>query len=163
MDASFIPQTLHGLEVRDVAEPFAMNGHNFLACHDTNRDDLEDTSIRLKELLDVCGKSACKRIALFPDSCESGITDLPRYSRYLPRPSRINQKTSMFTFDRYNREEHSDSAGIDLSKTDLSKGFDWKAMVAATPDGAAALDPRYGKAGIFNDGFSGRFLVKFIF
>lgn len=75
----------------------------------------------------------------------------------------FNQKTSMFTFDRYNREEHSDSAGIDLSGTDLTQGFDWKAMVAATPDGPKALDPRFGKAGIFNPGFQGRFLVKFVF
>jgi hypothetical protein len=75
----------------------------------------------------------------------------------------FNQKTNVFTFDRYNREEHSDSAGIDLSETDLSKGFDWKSMVAATPDGQHGLDPRFGKAAIFNPGFSGRFMVKFIF
>jgi Caspase domain len=56
---------------------FSKNGHNFITCHDTDLDDLEDTSINLKELLDVCGKSACKHIALFLDSCESGITDLP--------------------------------------------------------------------------------------
>jgi hypothetical protein len=75
----------------------------------------------------------------------------------------FNQKTSMFVFDRYNREEHSDSAGIDLSEVDLSKGFDWKKMVLETPDGQHALDPRYGKDAIFNPGFSGRFLIKFIF
>jgi len=56
---------------------FSKNGHNYIACYDTDLDDLEDTSIRLKELLDTCGKSACQRIALFLDSCESGITDLP--------------------------------------------------------------------------------------
>jgi hypothetical protein len=56
---------------------FSKNGHNFITCHDTDIDDLEDTSINLKELLDTCGKSACKRIAVFLDSCESGITDLP--------------------------------------------------------------------------------------
>jgi hypothetical protein len=56
---------------------FSKNGHNFITCHDTDLDDLEDTSINLKQLLDVCGKSACKRIAMFLDSCESGITDLP--------------------------------------------------------------------------------------
>lgn len=56
---------------------FSKNGHNYITCHDTDLDDLEDTSIKLKELLDTCGKSACKRIALFLDSCESGITDLP--------------------------------------------------------------------------------------
>jgi hypothetical protein len=56
---------------------FSKNGHNYITCYDTDPDDLEDTSIKLKELLDICGKSACKRIALFLDSCESGITDLP--------------------------------------------------------------------------------------
>lgn len=56
---------------------FSKNGNNYITCHDTDPDDLEDTSIKLKELLDGCGKSACKRIALFLDSCESGITDLP--------------------------------------------------------------------------------------
>ncbi len=75
----------------------------------------------------------------------------------------FNQKTSQFTFDRYNREELYDSVGIDLSETDLSKGFDWKSMAIATPAGADALDPRYKKAAIFSPGFSGRFLVKYIF
>jgi len=56
---------------------FSKNGHNFITCHDTDLDDLDDTSINLQELLDVCGKSPCKRIALFLDSCESGITDIP--------------------------------------------------------------------------------------
>jgi Caspase domain len=56
---------------------FSKNGHNFITCYDTDPDDLEETSISLKELLNTCGKSACKRIALFLDSCESGITDLP--------------------------------------------------------------------------------------
>lgn len=41
---------------------FSKNGHNFITCHDTDLDDLEDTSINLKTLLDECGKSACKRI-----------------------------------------------------------------------------------------------------
>jgi hypothetical protein len=75
----------------------------------------------------------------------------------------FNQKTGMFTFDRLNREEHSDSAGIDLSEVDLSQGFDHRALLAATPDGQHALDPRFGQDAIFNPGFAGRFLVKFIF
>jgi len=57
---------------------FSKNGHNFITCYDTDPDDLEETSIKLKELLYMCGKSACKRIAFFLDSCESGITDLRR-------------------------------------------------------------------------------------
>lgn len=56
---------------------FSKNGRNFITCHDTDLDDLEETSIDLKQLLDMCGQSACKRIAVFLDSCESGITDLP--------------------------------------------------------------------------------------
>lgn len=56
---------------------FSKNGQNFLTCHDTDLDDLEHTSIRLKDLLDVCETSACKRVAFFLDSCESGITELP--------------------------------------------------------------------------------------
>jgi hypothetical protein len=56
---------------------FSVNGSNFLTCHDTDQDDLEDTSIELKSLLDLCANSACTRIAFFLDSCESGITDLP--------------------------------------------------------------------------------------
>jgi hypothetical protein len=75
----------------------------------------------------------------------------------------FNQKTSMFTFDRYNREDRPQSSGIDLSTTDLAAGFDWHAAVAATGDGAGATDPRFGKAAIFNPGFEARFGVKFSF
>ena len=32
---------------------FSKNGHNFITCHDTDLDDLDDTSINLQELLDV--------------------------------------------------------------------------------------------------------------
>jgi hypothetical protein len=76
----------------------------------------------------------------------------------------FNQKTSMFTFDRYNQEELSTSVGMDLSAVDLSKGFDWQAMaLAASQAAGVSLDPRYKEAGIFNTGFEGRFLIKFIF
>lgn len=71
----------------------------------------------------------------------------------------FNQKTNVFTMDRYNQEELSDSNGISLKKTDLTKGFDWKSMVAA----AGGIDPRYGNAAAYNPGFQGRLLVKFIF
>ncbi|HWR51384.1 MAG TPA: TonB-dependent receptor [Bryobacteraceae bacterium] len=75
----------------------------------------------------------------------------------------FNQKTSMLKYDRYNREEHADAIGIDLSGTDLSRGFDWQAMAASSSEGQWALDPRYKKDVIFNPGFAGRFMVKFIF
>jgi hypothetical protein len=71
----------------------------------------------------------------------------------------FNQKTNMYTFDRYNQEEIASSIGIDLSGVDLTKGFNWQQMVAA----AGGLDPRYGKASVFNPGFQGRLLVKFTF
>ncbi len=75
----------------------------------------------------------------------------------------FNQKTNVFTFDRYTREEHSDSNGIDLSGVDLTQGFDYKALVAASAPNGGDLDPRYRKASDFNPGIGGRFLVKFIF
>lgn len=77
----------------------------------------------------------------------------------------FNQKTSMFTFDRYNEEEISDSAGIDLANVDLTQGFNWQQMAAdaAAANGGVGLDPRYGKAAVFNPGFQARLLVKFTF
>jgi hypothetical protein len=77
----------------------------------------------------------------------------------------FNQKTSMFTFDRYNQEEISSSVGIDLSGVDLTKGFNWQQMAAdaAAANGGVGLDPRYGKASVFNPGFQGRLLVKLTF
>lgn len=56
---------------------FSENGTNYITCHDTDLDDLTRTSISLQSILQGCAKSACKRIALFLDSCESGIADLP--------------------------------------------------------------------------------------
>jgi hypothetical protein len=73
----------------------------------------------------------------------------------------FNQKTNMYTFQNYNREDLYDTYGIDLSGTDLNKGFDWKSMVNAL--GSGARDPRFGKAAWFNPGFAGRVMVKFIF
>ena len=76
----------------------------------------------------------------------------------------FNQKTSVFTMDRYNFEETYDSTGVSLLNMDLRNGFDWKPMAAAAAlAGGSNLDPRYGKAAMFNPGFQGRFLVKFIF
>jgi hypothetical protein len=77
----------------------------------------------------------------------------------------FNQKTGQFIFDRVNREGREESAGIDLSEVDLARGFDYRALLNQTPDAARGLatDPRYGMEDLFNPGFSGRFLVKFIF
>jgi hypothetical protein len=74
----------------------------------------------------------------------------------------FNQKTQRHRFMDYNREQLQ-SSQIDLSHTDLFKGFDYKAMVGATSDGANALDPRFGLTDLYNPGFAGRLGVKFIF
>lgn len=77
----------------------------------------------------------------------------------------FNQKTNMFTFEGYNRDDRYRTAGPNLSSVDLSQGFDWKARVAATTDQTTglALDPRFGKAAIFNPGLDARLGIKFIF
>jgi hypothetical protein len=75
----------------------------------------------------------------------------------------FNQKTSMFAFQNYNKEERGSSSEIDLSDVDLSQGYDWHQKIAETSDGEFSIDPRFGKGALFNPGFQGRFLVKFIF
>jgi len=72
----------------------------------------------------------------------------------------FNQKTALFVFDRYTREENSSATGMDLSDVDLTQGFDYQAKVAAA---GGDLDPRYKKQSDFNPGIGARFLVKFIF
>jgi uncharacterized caspase-like protein len=57
---------------------FSKNDHNFLTCHDTDPDDLEATSVSLQQVLELIDKSPCERIALFLDSCESGITKISK-------------------------------------------------------------------------------------
>jgi hypothetical protein len=76
----------------------------------------------------------------------------------------FNQKTSQYTFDRFNREDLYESSGISLAQTDLSKGFDYKAMLTALAAGNSLVyDPRYGMGDNFADGFNGRIMVKFTF
>jgi hypothetical protein len=58
---------------------FSKNGHNFLTCHDTDPDDLGATCVSLQQILSLIDKSACKRVALFLDSCESGITKIDKH------------------------------------------------------------------------------------
>jgi hypothetical protein len=72
----------------------------------------------------------------------------------------FNQKTNVYTFDRYTREENANSTGPDLSTVDVSKGYNLNALVAAQGND---LDPRYGSAAEFNPGIAARILVKFIF
>jgi hypothetical protein len=98
-------------------------------------------------------------------SHEIGIGEGKRLRFEFNMVNLFNQKTSMYVYNRYNREEIYDSSGINLATTDMSKGFDWQSMVAQAPAAATnkARDPRYGMDTLFNEGFNGRFLVKFVF
>ncbi|MCC6538141.1 MAG: TonB-dependent receptor [Bryobacterales bacterium] len=75
----------------------------------------------------------------------------------------FNQKTTRGVWTQLNRAIA--SAEIDLSGTDLAKGYDFNAMIAATPDAAKnlALSPLFKQADLFNPGFAGRLQLKFIF
>jgi hypothetical protein len=75
----------------------------------------------------------------------------------------FNQKTSRHKWSEVNRAIA--SAEIDLSNTDLAKGYDYKALINATPDAprGLALSPLFGQSDLFNPGFSGRLLLKFVF
>ncbi|MCC6588872.1 MAG: TonB-dependent receptor [Bryobacterales bacterium] len=73
----------------------------------------------------------------------------------------FNQKTARHRWTELNRARA--SAEVDLSSVDLAKGWDYKAMIAGTSEGAKALSPLFGLNDWFNPGFSGRLMVKFIF
>jgi hypothetical protein len=82
----------------------------------------------------------------------------------------FNQKTSRRRFTSLNRGAGAgggrQASAIDLSKTDLFKGFDYRAMLAQTVDaktGPGAIDPLFGLDDIFSPGFTGRIGIKFTF
>ena len=78
----------------------------------------------------------------------------------------FNQKTTRHIFNYLNKGAiipDRASSFIDLSSTDLSKGYDYIALMNATSDGANSFDPRYGQADLFEPGTRGYFTVKFLF
>lgn len=77
----------------------------------------------------------------------------------------FNQKTPRHLFNWLNRGAGiaRASSAIDLSRIDLAKGYDYEALIRATPDGANAFDPRYGKADLFNDGRQAQLMVRIAF
>jgi hypothetical protein len=77
----------------------------------------------------------------------------------------FSQKTSRHVFNYINRGAGTErgSSLIDLSHTDLTKGYDYNALINATPDGQNARDPRFGMDDLFEDGTRGQFMVKFLF
>ena len=77
----------------------------------------------------------------------------------------FNQKTATHIFNSLNKGAglaRADSA-IDLSNVDLAKGYDYRALILASPSGANAFDPRYGKADLWQAGTQGQFSIKYIF
>ena len=77
----------------------------------------------------------------------------------------FNQKTGRHIFNSLNKGAGAprQTSAIDLSHTDLAKGYDYNALINATPDRANALDVRYGMEDLFDAGTQGQFTVKFLF
>jgi hypothetical protein len=74
----------------------------------------------------------------------------------------FNQQTARHIFDNVNRPRRT-SSSIDLHTTNLANGYDYNALLDATPDGANARDPRYLMEDLFNPGLQARFSVRFLF
>jgi hypothetical protein len=77
----------------------------------------------------------------------------------------FNQKTARHIFNFLNRGSGNErgSSLIDLTDTDLTNGFDYNALIRATPDGVNAYEPRYGMADLFEDGARAYMTVRFEF
>ena len=77
----------------------------------------------------------------------------------------FNQKTVTHIFNNLNRGAGAAraSSSIDLSHTDLTRGYDYNALIRATPDGQNAYDPRYNQPDLWQTGTQGQLSVKFIF
>jgi outer membrane receptor protein involved in Fe transport len=86
----------------------------------------------------------------------------------------FNQKTVRHLFTSVNRTDGNprQSSGINLSNTDLSKGFDYVSLLAKSADGASAgapglpnnaYDPRFKKDDLFNPGLTARLGIRFTF
>jgi hypothetical protein len=80
----------------------------------------------------------------------------------------FNQKTATHIFNFLNKGAPGGGSAISadaiaLTNVDLSKGYDYRAMILATPDGASAFDPRYGQPDLWQTGLQGQISVKFSF
>jgi hypothetical protein len=77
----------------------------------------------------------------------------------------FNQKSVRHIFNNVNKGAGAarQSSAIDLSHTDLARGYDYNALIRATGDGANANDVRYGMDDLFDAGTTGQFTVKFLF
>jgi hypothetical protein len=100
-------------------------------------------------------------------SHELRMTDARRLRFELNVLNLFNQKTTRHIFNGLNRGTGAGgvrtSAAIDLSHTDLTKGYDYNALILATPEGRGAYDPRYKQADLFEDGARASFTIKYLF
>ncbi len=98
-------------------------------------------------------------------SHEIGATSGRRVRLELNVINLFNQKTATHIFNSLNKGAglaRADSA-IDLSGVDLARGYDYNALILASPSGANAFDPRYGKPDLWQAGTQGQFSIKFLF
>jgi len=77
----------------------------------------------------------------------------------------FNQKTATHMFNCLNKgcgPARGDSAA-DLSGQNLMNGYDYRALISASPSGAGAFDPRYKMADLWQAPIQGQFSIKWIF
>lgn len=80
----------------------------------------------------------------------------------------FNQKTATHLFNHLNKGAPGGSStipanAIDMSNVDLARGYDYRALLLQTADGASSYDPRYGQPDLWQTGLQGQFSVKFTF
>jgi hypothetical protein len=79
----------------------------------------------------------------------------------------FNQKTTRHVFNGLNRGTGAGgqrlSAAANLSQTDLTKGYDYNALILASPEGQGAYDPRYNQDDLFEEGARAYFTIKYEF
>lgn len=102
-------------------------------------------------------------------SHELQVAGLKRLRAELNLLNVFNRKVARYQWVWLNRTSPTVSArpasALDLSRVDLSKGYDYQALLAATPDGRAGnyRDPRFGMDEIFDSGMQGYFTIRFLF
>jgi outer membrane receptor protein involved in Fe transport len=80
----------------------------------------------------------------------------------------FNQMTATHRFNFLNKGAPAGGStiaanAIDFSEVNLARGYDYRALINQTAEGANSFDPRYGMQDLFNPGLQGQFSVKFIF
>jgi hypothetical protein len=101
-------------------------------------------------------------------SHELSMADRRRLRLELNIQNLFNQKTATHLYNFLNKggpagSQTRASDAIDFTDVNLAAGYDYNALILATPSGASAYDPRYGMADLYNPGLQGYFSVKFLF